>query len=183
MLSFIDSRKKEIKMFEKITYLFKELLKEENNSYKYVKYYEKEINNIVDEIEKIVYMIKMIYDEKTKTRYHTNDAKARVIEKIIICHGIEILQSSKYKSKKIKEINEIFIEERNIEYVNNTEHGFILNNKIDLIEDISWLNSNDIYFNLNNIIKLKKFNNFEYNNEKIKKINDYVLCIYYCTKY
>ena len=38
MLSFIDSRKKEIKMFEKITYLFKELLKEENNSYKYVKY-------------------------------------------------------------------------------------------------------------------------------------------------
>ena len=101
---------------------FVTLLEEGNNSYKYVKYYRLQINKYINEdeeneifnhiqlsdariLQQLLYMMMMIYSEKGKTRYHSNDEIAGNLERDIYVDIIKILKEDKYMGQKIVEIN------------------------------------------------------------------------------
>ena len=99
-------------MFMSIRENFVNLLKDGNNSYKYVRQYREKINKYIEEdiepiLNQLLYILLTIYTEKTKCRFHTNDDKAEKIENIIIMNAVKILNEEKYKNQKIVEINEI----------------------------------------------------------------------------
>ena len=96
-------------MFISIRERFVKLLKDGNNSYKYVRQYREQINKYIkkyddDEndatiLKQLLYMLTVIFTEQTKCRFHTNDDIAAKIEKNIITDALKILKEDKYKDK------------------------------------------------------------------------------------
>lgn len=154
-------------LFISIRENFVKLLKDGNNSYKYVRQYREKINKYIEEDEKddesilnqLLYMLLVIYSEKEKCRYHTNDDIASKIEKVIIIDAIKILKEDKYKEQKIIEINEMYFS--------------IYKSNLNKITEIIDENVTDIYTNFNNVRKLLE------PNAKHKEIDDYLFCLYY----
>jgi hypothetical protein len=74
--------------FTSIREKFVKLLKDGNNSYKYVRQYREKINKYIEEdetiLKQLLYMLLVIYSEKEKCRFHTNDDIAAKIEKDIM---------------------------------------------------------------------------------------------------
>ena len=158
-------------LFISIRENFVKLLKDGNNSYKYVRQYREKINKYIKDDEKddesilqqLLYMLTTIYSEKGKCRFHTNDDIAAKIEKVIIIYAIKILKEDKYKEQKIIKINEMYFS--------------IYKSNLNMITEITDENVTDIYTNFNNVRKLLEPN--ERLNENLKEIDDYLFCLYY----
>ena len=169
---------------------FINLLKDSNNSYKYVRQYRENINKYIEEdiqddstiLKQLLYMLLVIYSEKGKCRYHTNDDIAAKIEKVIIMDAIRILKEDKYKEQKIVEINEILAKEIDEFYfiIYKSKYGFPANMNMNQITEITDDNMKDIYINFNNLRKLLE--RTEKQNENLKEIDDYLFCLYYFSK-
>ena len=146
---------------------FINLLKDSNNSYKYVRQYRENINKYIEEdiqddstiLKQLLYMLLVIYSEKGKCRYHTNDDIASKIEKVIIIDAIKILKEDKYKEQKIIEINEMYFS--------------IYKSNLNKITEITEENIKEIYINFNIVRKLLEVN------DNLKEIDDYLFCLYY----
>jgi len=155
-------------LFVSIRENFIKLLKDGNNSYKYVRQYREKINKYIEDedksdstiLQQLLYMLTTIYSEKEKCRSHTNDDIAAKIEKIIIPDALKILKEDKYKEQKIVEINEI-----------------VANMTTNKITEITDENVTDIYTNFNNIRKI-----LDCKNGNLKEIDDYLFCLYYFSK-
>ena len=163
---------------------FVKLLKDGNNSYKYVRQYREKINKYIEEdvepiLNQLLYILLTIYSEQTKCRFHTNDDKAEKIEKIIIMDAVKILKEEKYKKQKIVEINEILINKIDDKYfsIYKNKYGLPANINADKITEITDKNVKDIYTNFNNIRKLLE--PIEHLNHNLKEIDDYLFCLYY----
>jgi hypothetical protein len=176
-------------MFMSIRENFIKLLRDGNNSYKYVRQYREKINKYIEEdvendaaiLKQLLYILLTIYTEKTKCRFHTNDDKAEKIEKIIIMNAVKILKEEKYKKQKIVEINEIVTNINKIDEtyfsIYKTKYGILADINSDKITEITDKNVKDIYINFNNIRKLLEPTKIL--NEKHKEIDDYLFCLYY----
>jgi hypothetical protein len=174
-------------LFISIRKNFIKLLKDGNNSYKYVRQYREKINKYIEEedstiLKQLLYMLLVIYSEKGKCRFHTNDDIAAKIENVIIMDAISILKEDKYKEQKIVEINEILIKEIDEFYfiLYKNKNGFPVNINVNQITEITEENIKDIYINFNNIRKLLEPT--ERLNENLKEIDDYLFCLYYFSK-
>jgi hypothetical protein len=173
---------------------FVKLLKDGNNSYKYVRQYREKINKYIEEdetiLKQLLYMLLVIYSEKEKCRFHTNDDIAAKIEKDIITDALKILKEDKYKDQKIAEINEIIktvsVEpcaktiDKSYFLIYERKYGFPANINTNEITEITDENARDIYTNFNTIKKLLELT--EDQNEKYKEIEDYLFCLYYFSK-
>jgi hypothetical protein len=170
-------------LFISIRENFLKLLKDGNNSYKYVRQYREKINKYIEDEEPILnqllYMLVTIYSEKEKCRFHTNDDIAAKIEKVIIPDALKILKEDKYKEQKIAEINEIWAKEIDEFYfiIYKNKHGFQANINMNQITEITDENIKDIYTNFYNVRKLLEPT--ERQNENLKEIDDYLFCLYY----
>jgi len=158
-------------------------LKSENNNYKYVRYYREQINKYIKEddenaisacheidatiLKQLLYILLMIYKEKTICKYISNDLANSMIENDIITDALPILKEAKYKDQKIVEINEI----------NNGFSPDINSEKMTEITEITEENVRQIYINFHNIKKILELT--EGRNEKHKEIDDYLFCLYY----
>jgi len=169
---------------------FANLLEDINNSYKYIKHYREIFNIYIAEydenddtiLNQLLFMLSVIYTEKTKTRYHSNDKIAAKIEEQIFAEGIEILKEVQYKDEKILEINEIItkkIDESNLSIYEKT-FGYIVTTSHDEIIDITNENVEDVYTNFHNIKRLLEPT--ERFNIKHKQIDDYLFSLYYFNK-
>ena len=178
---------------------FVTLLEEGNNSYKYVKYYRLQINKYINEdeenelfnhiqlsdariLQQLLYMMMMIYSEKGKTRYHSNDEIAGNLERDIYVDIIKILKEDKYMGQKIVEINEIVTTEiPEIYFVIHEKHyGYRMNVNTDAITEITDENVEQVYTNFHCVkIILEPSKRL---NEKYKEIEDYLFCLYYFNK-
>jgi hypothetical protein len=178
-------------MFISIREKFVNLLKDGNNSYKYVRQYREKINKYMEEeeeedneaiLQELLYILLVIYSEKEKCRYHTNDDIAAKIEKDIILDAVKILKEDKYKEQKIVEINEICAKEIDEFYfiIYKSKYGFPANMNMNQITEITDENVKDIYINFNNLRKLLEPT--EKQNESLKEIDDYLFCLYYFSK-
>lgn len=177
-------------MFISIRENFVKLLKDGNNSYKYVRQYREKINKYMEEdetndstiLKQLIYMLLVIYSEKEKCRFHTNDDIAAKIEKVIVADAIKILKEDKYKQQKIVEINEIVTNKKDnfYFYIYKNKYGIPANINTDKITEITDENVKDIYINLNIVKKLLEPT--ERLNENLKQIDDYLFCLYYFTK-
>jgi hypothetical protein len=173
-------------LFISIRKNFVKLLKDGNNSYKYVRQYREQLNKYIEEnrepiLKQLLYMLLVIYREKEKCRFHTNDDIAAKIEKIIIMDAIKILKEEKYKEQKIAEINEIVTKANKIDEtyfsIYKTKYGLNADINTDKIAEITDKNVKDIYTNFNNIRKLLE--PIEQLNDNLKQIDDYLFCLYY----
>jgi hypothetical protein len=169
---------------------FANLLEYINNSYKYIEHYREIFNIYIAEydenddtiLNQLLFMLSVIYTEKTKTRYHSNDKIAAKIEEQIFAEGIEILKEVQYKDEKILEINEIItkkIDESNLSIYEKT-FGYIVTTSHDEIIDITNENVEDVYTNFHNIKRLLEPT--ERFNIKHKQIDDYLFSLYYFNK-
>ena len=156
-------------LFISIRENFIKLLKDGNNSYKYVRHYREKINKYIknednDEsiLQQLLYMLTTIYSEKEKCRSHTNDDIAAKIEKNIIPDALKILKENKYKEQKIVEINEMYFS--------------IYKSNLNMITEITDENVRDIYTNFYNTRNLLE------PAERVKEIDDYLFCLYYFSK-
>ena len=176
-------------LFISIRENFIKLLKDGNNSYKYVRQYREKINKYIQDDEPILtqllYMLLTIYSEKEKCRFHTNDDIAAKIERVIILDALKILKEDNYKEQKIVEINEICAKAVSAEpwakeidefyfLLYKNKHGIQANINNKKITEITEENINDIYTNFYNLRKL-----LDCKNENLKEINDYLFCLYY----
>ena len=162
-------------LFISIRENFIKLLKDGNNSYKYVRHYREKINKYIEDeededeetiLQQLLYMLTTIYSEKEKYRSHTNDDIAAKIEKIIIPDALKILKENKYKEQKIIEINEMYFS--------------IYKNNLNMITEITDENVTDIHTNFNNARKLLE--STQRVNKNLKEIDDYLFCLYYFSK-
>jgi hypothetical protein len=199
-------------LFISIRENFVKLLKDGNNSYKYVRQYREKINKYIEEdetiLKQLLYMLLVIYSEKEKCRFHTNDDIAAKIEKDIITDALKILKEDKYKDQKIIEINElaktvsvepcaktvsvepcaktVSVEpcaktiDKSYFLIYERKYGFPANINTNEITEITDENARDIYTNFNTIKKLLELT--EDQNEKYKEIYDYLFCLYYFSK-
>ena len=153
-------------LFMSIRENFIKLLKDGNNSYKYVRQYREKINKYIGEdspiLKQLLYILTTIYSEKEKCRFHTNDDIAAKIEKVIIIDSLKILKEDKYKEQKIIEINDTYFS--------------IYKSNLNKITEITDENVTDIYTNFNNVRNLLEVN------ECVKEIDDYLFCLYYFSK-
>ena len=188
-----------LEMFLSIRQRFVTLLEASNNSYKYVKYYTEEINKYIEEdeennllnhlqlsdariLKQLLYMMMVIYAEKRKTRYHSNDEIASLLEKDINADAIKILKEDKYKEPKIVEINEIITREIDESkfVAHEKQYGYRMSVNSDAISEITNENVEYVYTNFHCItIILKPMERLK---EKYKEIEDYLFCLYYCNK-
>ena len=161
------------------------LLKDGNNSYKYVRQYREKINKYIEEnretiLKQLLYMLLAIYSEKEKCRFHTNDDIAAKIERIIIIDAIKILKEDKYKEQKIAEINEILLKTKTIDETHlsiyKNKYGLPANINTDKIEEITDENVKEIYINFITVRKLLE------PSERVKEIDEYLFCLYYFSK-
>ena len=172
---------------------FVRLLESQNNSYKYVTYYRQEMDKYItaehpisacDEIlEQLLYMLTVIYDEKTKTRYHSNDEIASKIEKPIIVDAMKILKGDEYKCEKVREINEVVTKEIDESYfeIYKSKYGYRTSVNNDAIAEITDENVTDIYTNFHQIKRLLEPT--EKLNEKHAQVDKYLFCLYYFNKH
>jgi hypothetical protein len=166
-------------LFISIRENFIKLLKDGNNSYKYVRQYREKINNYIKEDDKsdatilkqLLYMLITIYSEKEKCRFHTNDDIAAKIEKVIIIDSLKILKEDKYKEQNIVEINEMYFS------IYKNKCGLSANINLNKITEITEENITDIHTNFNNVIKLLEPS--KHLNDNLKQIDDYLFCLYY----
>ena len=176
------------KNFVSIRENFVKLLKDGNNSYKYVRQYREKINKYIKEeddkfiLQQLLYMLTTIYSEKEKCRFHTNDDIAAKIEIEIIIEALKILKEDKYKEQKIVEINEILTKEIDEFYfiIYKKKNGFPANINTNKITEITDENIKDVYVNFYNVRKLLEPT--ERLNENLKQIDDYLFCLYYFSK-
>jgi len=170
-------------MFISIRENFLKLLKDGNNSYKYVRQYREKINKYIEDeepiLKQLLYMLLTIYSEKEKCRFHTNDDIAEKIERVIIPNALKILKEDKYKEQKIEEINKIIAKEIEEFYflIYKNKYGLPANINVNQITEITQENIKDIYTNFNNLRKLLEPT--ERLNENLKEIDDYLFCLYY----
>lgn len=171
-------------LFISIRENFIKLLKDGNNSYKYVRQYREKINKYMEEddesiLKQLLYILLTIYSEKEKCRFHTNDDIAAKIENVIIPDAIKILKEDKYKEQKIVEINEIIAKEIEEFYflIYKNKYGLPANINVNQITEITDENIKDIHINFNNLRKLLEPT--ERLNENLKEIDDYLFCLYY----
>jgi len=170
-------------LFISIRENFVKLLKDGNNSYKYVRQYREKINKYIEDeepiLKQLLYMLVTIYSEKEKCRFHTNDDIAAKIERVIIQDALKILKEDKYKEQKIVEINEILIKEIDEFYflIYKNKYGLTANINVNKITEITEENIKDIYTNFYNLRKL--IEPTERLNENLKEIDDYLFCLYY----
>jgi hypothetical protein len=170
-------------LFISIRENFVKLLKDGNNSYKYVRQYREKINKYIEDeepiLKQLLYMLVTIYSEKEKCRFHTNDDIAEKIERVIIQDALKILKENKYKEQKIVEINEILIKEIDEFYflIYKNKYGLTANINVNKITEITEENIKDIYTNFYNLRKLLEPT--ERLNENLKEIDDYLFCLYY----
>jgi len=170
-------------LFISIRENFVKLLKDGNNSYKYVRQYREKINKYIEEeepiLKQLLYMLVTIYSEKEKCRFHTNDDIAEKIERVIIPDALKILKEDKYKEQKIVEINEILAKEIDEFYfiIYKKKYGLPANININQITEITEENIKDIYTNFYNLRKLLEPT--ERLNENLKELDDYLFCLYY----
>jgi hypothetical protein len=170
-------------LFISIRENFVKLLKDGNNSYKYVRQYREKINKYIEEeepiLKQLLYMLVTIYSEKEKCRFHTNDDIAAKIERVIIQDALKILKENNYKEQKIVEINKILIKEIDEFYflIYKNKYGLTANINVNKITEITEENIKDIYTNFYNLRKLLEPT--ERLNENLKEIDDYLFCLYY----
>jgi hypothetical protein len=170
-------------LFISIRENFVKLLKDGNNSYKYVRQYREKINKYIEDeepiLKQLLYMLVTIYSEKEKCRFHTNDDIAEKIERVIIPAALKILKEDNYKEQKIVEINEICAKEIDEFYflIYKNKNGFPANINMNQITEITEENIKDIYTNFYNLRKLLEPT--ERLNENLKEIDDYLFCLYY----
>lgn len=184
-------------LFISIRKNFIKLLKDGNNSYKYVRQHREKINKYIENdnksdatiLKQLLCMLLIIYTEKEKCRFHTNDDIAEKIEKVIIIDALKILKEDKYKEQKIAEINEIVtkaldpcVNEINKRHfsIYNSKYGLPLNITMNKITEITDENITDIHTNFNNLKKILELT--ENQNEKHKEIDDYLFCLYHFSK-
>lgn len=188
-----------LEMFLSIRQRFVTLLEASNNSHKNVKYYTEEINKYIEEdeennllnhvqlsdariLKQLLYMMMVIYAEKGKTRYHSNDEIASLLEKDINADAIKILKEDKYKEPKIVEINEIITREIDESkfVAHEKQYGYRMSVNSDAISEITNENVEHVYTNFHCVtIILKPMKRLK---EKYKEIEDYLFCLYYCNK-
>jgi len=185
-------------LFISIREKFVTLLKDGNNSYKYVRQYRERINKYIQEdesnkkemdiVKQLLYMLSIIYTEKEKCRFHTNDDIAAKIEKVILIDALKILKEEKHKEQKIAEINEVLtsaLEPSALEpcakaldeTIFKNKYGFPITIDTNEITEITNENVKDIYTNFSNVRKLLDFKNDNY-----KETEDYLFCLYYFSK-
>ena len=180
-------------IFISIREKFVRLLKDGNNSYKYVRQYREQIKKYIEEddenesiLKQLLYMLITIYSEKEKCRFHTNDDIAAKIEKDIIVDAFKILKEDKYKDQKIVEINEIiavpYAKEIDELYFSMYEkkYGYPANINTSKITEITDDNIKDIHTNFYTIKRLLEAK--EGQDENLKEIDDYLFCLYYFSK-
>ena len=188
-----------LEMFLSIRQRFVTLLETSNNSYKYVKYYTEEINKYIEEdeennllnhvqlsdariLKQLLYMMMVIYAEKGKTRYHSNDEIASHLEKDINANAITILKEDKYKEQKIVEINKIITREIDESYfvAHEKRYGYRMSVNADAVTEITNENVEQVYTNFHCVTRILE--PMERLKEKYKEIEDYLFCLYYCNK-
>jgi hypothetical protein len=186
-------------MFLSIRERFVTLLETENNSYKYVRYYRLQINKFINEDEEndllnhvqlsdarilhqLLYMMMSIYAEIGKTRYHSNDSIALILEKDINADIIKILKEAKYKDQKIVEINEIITRDIDETYfeIYKSQYGYRPSINADVVMEITNENVEQVYTNFHCVKRILEPT--ERLNEKHKEIEDYLFCLYYFNK-
>jgi hypothetical protein len=167
---------------------FVKLLTDGNNSYKYVRQYREKINKYIQEdsnkketdiVKQLLYMLSIIYTEKEKCRFHTNDNIAAKIEKVILIDSLKILKEEKHKEQKIAEINEVLTKtiDETLFSKFNSKYGFPVTVDTNEITEITNENVKDTYINFSNIRKLLDLKNNDY-----KETEDYLFCLYYFSK-
>ena len=188
-----------LEMFLSIRQRFVTLLEASNNSYKYVRYYREEINKYIEEdeennllnhvqlsdariLKQLLYMMMVIYTEKGKTRYHSNDEIASHLEKDINADAITILKEDKYKEQKIVEINKIITMEIDESYfvAHEKQYGYRMSITSDAVSEITDENVEQVYTNFHGVTRILE--PMERLKEKYKEIEDYLFCLYYCNK-
>jgi len=165
-----------IKMFQEIRKTCLTLFEDGNNSYKYIRHYREELNKYIysneicsndileiseaDISEQLLFMLMIIYIEKTKTRYHTNDIVALSYEKVIIADSLTILRQDNYKQLFGAEINKLLTDKTYETYLSLFERNYGYKTYIDLelITDFTDDNVLHIYTNMNMIKKLFELN-------------------------
>lgn len=186
-------------LFLSIRERFVNLLKPENNSYKYARYYRLQINKYINEdeenellhyiqlsdariLQQSLYMMMVIYTEIGKCRYHSNDAIAKILEKDINADIVKILKEDKYKDQKIVEINEIITSDIDEIYfvAYEKQYGYRPSVNSDEIIEITNENVEDIYTNFQCVKRI--LNLTERLNDKYREIEDYLFCLYYFNK-
>lgn len=171
-------------MLQQIRSQFGELLQPENNSYKYRQVYEKELNTreigeirgTKETIDDLVYMLKVIYEERGKCRYHHNDEKAYKIETKIIANVMPVLQEDIYKNYIVAEINKILsikIDDKYFEQY-NTIYGYYPIIDKELVTNVT----DEMFININTILSLLKLNQ-EMDVSDVRRVTDYLFCLYY----
>lgn len=171
-------------MLHQIRSQFGELLQPENNSYKYRQVYEKELDAIIqreigetkDTIDDLVYMLKVIYQERGKCRYHHNDEKAHKIETKIISNAMPMLHEDIYKTYIVAEINKILSIEIDDEYFQQykTIYGYYPVIDKELVTNVT----DEMFININTILSLLKLNK-EMDVSDVRRVTDYLFCLYY----
>jgi hypothetical protein len=197
-----------IKMFQEIRKMCLTLFEDGNNSYKYIRHYREELNKYIysneicskdsleiseaDISEQLLFILMIIYIEKTKTRYHTNDIVALSYEKVIIANSLTILRQDNYKQLFGAEINKLLTNKTYETYLSLFERNYGYKTYIDLelITDFTDDNVLHIYTNMNMIKKLFELNASvdenryveTYDVTKINQLYDYCFCLYYFTQ-
>ena len=196
-----------INMFQEIRNTCLTLFEDGNNSYKYIRHYREELNNYIsskdicdlneaDISEQLLFILMIIFIEKTKTRYHSNDIVALEYEKIIIVNALTILRQDNYKQQRVAEINKLLTDKTYEDYfsLHEKKFGYKTSINLELITDFTDDNASNIYTNMNVIKKLFELNasvdenRFSQNYVKtydVKMINqlyDYCFCLYYFTQ-
>jgi hypothetical protein len=174
-------------MLQQIRSQFAELLQPENNSYKYRQVYEKELNAMntreigetretKETIYDLVYMLKVIYEERGKCRYHHNDEKAHKIETKIIANVMPVLHDDIYKNYIVVEINKILGIEIGEEYFEKykTIYGYYPVIDKELVTNVT----DEMFININTILSLLKLNQ-EMDVSDVRRVCDYLFCLYY----
>jgi hypothetical protein len=191
-------------MFQEIRNTCLTLFEDGKNSYKYIKHYREELNKYIcskeicdlseaDILEQLLFILMIIYIEKTKTRYHSNDIIALEYEKIIIVNALTILRQVNYKQQKVAEINKLLTDKTYEDYLSLHEKifGYKTSIGLELITDFTEDNVSHIYTNMNMIKKLFELNasvdenrfsqNYvsTYDVKMINQLYDYCFCLYF----
>ena len=192
-----------IKMFQEIRKTCLTLFEDGNNSYKYIRHYREEFNNYIsskdicdlneaDISEQLLFILMIIYIEKTKTRYHANDIVALSYEKVIIADALTILRQDNYKQQRVAEINKLLTDKTYEDYFSLHEKKYRFKTSIDLelITDFTDDNVLHIHTNMNMIKKLFELNASTdenkyletYDVKMINQLYDYCFCLYFFTR-
>jgi hypothetical protein len=167
----------------KIITQFMTLLEEGNNDYKHGMYYKTYLNKLMDDDmlnnDVIVFILKTIYEEQGKCRYHTNNKIEKAYETIIIKEALSLLTKQENLNDLINKINTILnikIEDQIIETYKQKFAISELTINYEEISEINFENIKDVYEKFNRIARIKEYGDLD---NSYKNINDYLFCMYY----